>query len=435
MPGITGFKLHPKREGDSELIRNNLLGEIKGRRYKLLYTVFTDDSRIGPVQLMTDPTMPYKFGDPYTVNTGESDPLATCVNIQPIPTENRKVWHVVYTFSTERLVALNTENPLNQPPEVDWDVEQDERAETQDAFGVNYSTSAGHPYDPPVMRRYGKSILRVTRNEAAYNESFARTFWNKINIGTFAAYPQGYARVNHITARKGIANGQVYYQVNYEIAFNSYSWFTYLLDQDWRDGNGDGFHDGKGQPMANASLLNGRGFHIDTAVANLKANITDAQTTLALAAYRDGVKFPPPRNPVETHPTLAGTFRRGPHNSFYIIVEDMTDQWLRDAQQIYEQKALRFGKKPNGKADPLNPKVVATPAFEIMLVTGVKTEPNADPAPENYTTTFTVVRGQKGTTPRAFTVGTPITIRLLPYYRYFIDYEFADFTKLNLPII
>lgn len=454
-----------KRDAEMQSQRNNLLYEILGRVYTVRYLCKLSKSNLGAIELFNSTLTP-KIGDSYQFgDASEFDTPATCTRIKPIGTENPTIWILECTYDTDRVVSMVTDNPLNQPAEINWDAESDERPIQQDIYGVTYQSSSANAYDPPVMQRYSKSILRIRRNEATFNEANAKNWFNKINVGTFASYGQAFARVNSITGSSALANGVFHYQVSYEIAFNPYTWYDLILDQDWRDIDGQVFLDRRtGQPLANQTPLNGRGralwdaywsFKASFVADNLALGVMDNTTTQFVLTtlggggpYAELLKFPPPQNKPKVFPGVANPIIVGPHRQFKIKVwvEDTALSRANRNELVRADKFVIPAVLPNGKADFNNAIAAPDGTFEIMIVTAVEARDGVAPFAGTSRSVFTVTRAQDGTTAVNFAVvvaamqaaqpthNIQVSVQLLPYYRGYQPYQFADFDALALPI-
>ena len=327
-----------KSEGIIETRKNNLLYEVLGRQYTVEYIVYVDDVGDGPLNIYISNKTP-KIGDSYrftNVSAEEQDFAATLQRMHATRTANRLIWMLRCTYDTDQLVAAQTDNPLYQPPEISWDAEPDERAIQRDVRGVNYQSSSQNPYDPPIMRRFNRGILRITRNEPSFDQGVADKYQNKINLLPFAGYDYAKARINSITGRSNVTNGIFYYQVVYEIAFNPFTWFDFILDQDWRDAEGNVFLDPRTKmPMTNQTPLNGRGksiydpivkmqqhpFGVGGGQIDLRFNLAAADTFMYLENWKEIVNFPPPQNPGIDIPLVGTNISPGPHNEFDLLLE------------------------------------------------------------------------------------------------------------------
>jgi hypothetical protein len=365
---------HTVREGQAESVRNNLLYEIIGRRYSQDFTVWTNSAKDGSNVVLKSRAVP-QVGDAYQLYN-DDDSVATCIRVIAKATANRHIWRVTAEYDTDRLVAMVTDNPLNQPPQVSWDYEGYEKPLVRDAFGISVKSSSGNAPASPYMQEYKRSILRVVRNEAAFDNSVAKQWQNKLNKLRFGGYDPLCARINHLNGNDHVVNGVYHWQVSYEIEFREESFRVFLLDQDFRDINGLIFRDKRdAAPMQNETPLNGRGKSLFDATSKLQAGIDNAVTTLQIATA-DVTKFP-----LGPRAANADGIVVGPDWYFYIRIQD-----------------------------------------EILQVVG-----------GFNTDTFTVTRGEAGTTPAAHAANAKVELE--PYFRMYIPTLYVDFTNLNLPIV
>lgn len=373
---VISVKQMPPREGQAESQRNNLLYEVIGRRYRVELIVKTDTHKDGSNVVLKDSRIP-KIGDMYTARWGnDSDTVATCVRLVANATKNRKIWVVVAEFDTDRIVAAMTDNPLNQPPEIDWDFESYERPMVRDVFGVPLRSTSNNAFDPPWMRELRYPVCRVTRNEANFSKDQANQYAMKLNKYTFAGYDQLCARINHMTGRRRLTNGVLHWQVTYEVEFRSETFWQYVLDQDFRDADRMLFRDKRDQsPLSNMTPLNGRGRSIFDSFTLLTDNIGPLDFFIVIPTP-DVIKFPPALKPKNQDGIIPG-----PWYNFKVRIDD-----------------------------------------EVMeVVSG------------HGTNTWGIIRGVDGTFPAAHAAGA--TIYLEPYFIRFLPWNYVDFAPLALPIV
>lgn len=374
IPGIV-------REGTAEAQRNNLLYEVLGRKYTQDFTVYTDDGKDGSTVVLSSILVP-QIGDSYTMYN-DSDLLATCVSVTARATKNRKIWVVTAVWDTDRIVSMVTDDPLNQPPVLQWDGQPYERPMLRDVYGVPCVSSSGNSFDPPYMMEDDRAVLRITRNEASFDKDTMLEYKRKLNKLAFAGSNPLFVRINTITAEYALQNGVLFWQVHYELEFREEpdTFVEYFLDQDYRDINGNLFRDKRdAQPLSNQTPLNGRGKSIYDSVSLLQNAMTDVSTTVEIETA-DITDFPPAPNAPNADGIIVG-----PHWYFQI--------------RVSAERGI---------------------GGEVMEVTA-----GAD------TDTFTVTRGYGGTTPVAHAPGEYVTLE--PYYLRFIPHAVIDFTPLALPV-
>ena len=385
MPPTFTVTERPERELDMAAVRNNLLYAVRERKYKRSFNVWSDTSRCTLPQVVSATGVP-QIGDAHP-----NDSLAVCIKVKPYSSaSNRQYFRVDCEYDTSWIVNAITDNPLNQLPEVTWSGPSYERAVFRDNFGVLVKNSAGFPFDPPLVVDESRELVRVVRNEATYNEAYAKLWRKRLNKTTFAGYEPLSARINTIDATRQLSNGVLYYQVTYEIEFRVFpdAFICYPYDLGYMGPDYVQFVNPKtGQPFQNPVPMNGRGVPILTinnltdagSGVTLGENIDDNDTEFDVPLARHRAYFPPNKKAPNGDGIVIG-----PHWEFDIRIGD-----------------------------------------EIMRVTNV-----VESAPW---ATYTVTRGYAGTTAAAH--NTNDKIYLEPYQLRFIPHNYADFDDLDLPII
>lgn len=372
----------PEREADVSAQRNNLLYEIISRKYKREFNIKRTTSRDTSVDVLATPGLPV-VGQAYPY-----DPLATCVRVMPRAVANsRQWWRVVCEYDTDRIVNAITDNPLNQPPEIAWSGALYTKSMRRDLFGIPYESSSRNPYDTVPEIEDTRAVLSITRNEASFDEAYAKLWRRRLNQYAFAGYPSLCVRINQLDGVRQFVNGVLFFQVRYELEFREEdplqpidSFVEYVADKDFRDIDKNIFRDERdGSPLTNETYLNGRGKAIREVRTPLVANITNVQTTLKILKSYDDVWFPPSKKAANVDGIIPG-----PDWNFQIKLED-----------------------------------------EIMIVTGRATV--------GLDSEFTIIRGCYGTTAAAHVAGTTITLE--PYFRRYINNKYANFATLSLPVL
>jgi hypothetical protein len=277
-----------QRRGNFSITRRGTLLELPNNEYQRHFKVVTNDLTDGPHVIASHLLCP-KRGDTYLVTAAESDIIATCIDVEVEPNgDSPFCWLVTAKYSTDRLVSLTLDNPLNVPPEIFWDFIPYERPITRDLFGIPLVTSSKERYDPPWVTEEKRPILRIRRNEATFSPANALAYQDTVNQDIFAGAGQYAAKINHITGRRSRDFGLIYWEVDYEIEFRRETFWLYLLDQGWRDKDGKLFRDpiNQAQPLSNPSLLNGRGEHISKATTTTIFSMTRNDTQILVS---DGI--------------------------------------------------------------------------------------------------------------------------------------------------
>jgi len=209
----------PEIDADVTAVRNNLLYAVYERKYKREFNVFVTsaDGRATEVEVLTTSGIPL-IGDAHPY-----DPVALCIKVTAKKNATRRTyWRVVAEYDTSWIVNSVTDNPLNQLPEVSYDGPAFDRALIRDYFGIDVVNSSKRPFDPPLVIDDNRGLLRVTRNEASFDEAYARTWRRKLNKTAFGGDDSVKARINSITASNALSNRILYWQITYEIEFRTH---------------------------------------------------------------------------------------------------------------------------------------------------------------------------------------------------------------------
>jgi hypothetical protein len=209
-------------------------GSLEGiREYVKVYTAVTDSADDGVMTVGNDSRLPRKW----SVFTwrGEVDPGALCWKITPRQDpDNQLVWEVTCEFSSDMKGGpggalggdpdYDVDNPLLAPPEVSWGNWVENEVITHDVNGKAILNSAGHPYDPPLMRRRKQRMVTIIRNEAEYPVAIDQEYVGCINSDVFYDWPVGTAMLEDVTATSHFGQAMKYWRVKYEIRFRKPDW-------------------------------------------------------------------------------------------------------------------------------------------------------------------------------------------------------------------
>jgi len=369
----------PEIDADVTAVRNNLLYAVYERKYKREFNVFVTsaDGRATEVEVLTTSGIPL-IGD-----THPYDPVALCIKVTAKKNATRRTyWRVVAEYDTSWIVNSVTDNPLNQLPEVSYDGPAFDRALIRDYFGIDVVNSSKRPFDPPLVIDDNRGLLRVTRNEASFDEAYARTWRRKLNKTAFGGADPLKARINSITASNALSNGILYWQVTYEIEFRTHpddSFLPFVQDKGFTKPDGTHFYDVAGKQYSTPQFMNGRGGKLEDAHCPLPNAITNVATTFDMPTSRHRALFPPDKKAPNADGIVIG-----PNYDFQIRIDD-----------------------------------------EIMNVTSV--------AAGVPFVTYTVTRGYNGTTAVAHAANTEVYLE--PYYLRFIPHGYAEFATLGLPVV
>lgn len=132
-----------------------------------------------------------------------------------------------------------TENPLDQPPELEWDAVQFERTADVDVeTGLAVVNSAGDYFDPPVLRDDSRPVLRVSVNMADPLPPDLFLLKDKVNNAPFLGWDLHCAKCSPVRARQAfhpsVPGTGLYWAVTLEIQFHEETWDPKILDQGLR---------------------------------------------------------------------------------------------------------------------------------------------------------------------------------------------------------
>jgi hypothetical protein len=347
--------------------------ELTNRRYRRRLVAWTNDPNDGPETILASEGCP-QIGSTYALGN-DADAIAVCIDVQVEPTDSPFVYNVTAQYDSSRVVDIGLSNPLNLPAEVTWTFTKQEIPLQRDFLGVPLVNSSKERFDPPLTTEVSRPVLTISRNEATYDEGNSILYQDATNLDVFGPAGIMEAKMSSISGRKMVDIGITYWKVDYEIEFDERTFALFVLDQGFRDINGKLFRDPvDNSPLANATLMNGRGFtqrdtyaFLDGAVPQFANTITVKNPPIYTGTQQPFNYFPPGPK--------AGT----PHWYFEIKVDD-----------------------------------------EIMQVQG-----------GFGTNTWLVQRGYSGTTPAAHADNA--IAYLQPYFLRFIRFKQLLFAPLNLP--
>jgi len=208
---------------------------------------------------------------------GNAHPRITgqyCQNVNVEQAEGPTKFLAVAEYSQK--VVGDVTDPLNQPPDVGWEALENQREIDTDLDGNPIASSAGEPYDPPIVETESDPVLVWTKNFATSTVTASwligwaeKTNSGAVNVNGEAiaageALAIGVPRAEFVEGREGVT---AYFRVTFRIALRkgagANAWKRKLLDQGYRFLNGSGqlvlFVDESGKPLNQPALLNGSG--------------------------------------------------------------------------------------------------------------------------------------------------------------------------------
>ncbi|QDV23426.1 hypothetical protein [Aureliella helgolandensis] len=203
------------------LVRKQVLSvtggeDAKGPHYTIVYAITTDDAADGPGKARD--YSGWSYGDSYTWGN-ESDSRAVAIRIQEQPVGSSKLdWQVTVEFGDPGL--QRPDNPLAEPPTVEWGYEDRQFETVYDVNGDPILNAAGDRYDEIVYADDFRRKLTITRNEASFDRTTADALGNRLNVAAWRGYAAKTVKLKPIIARDAYNAfiGQ-YWVVTYEFTF------------------------------------------------------------------------------------------------------------------------------------------------------------------------------------------------------------------------
>lgn len=219
-------------------------------------------------EIRTDPDIP---------GVGGAHPRISgyyCQNVGIAQAEGPTKFRVTATYGTT--VVGDVTDPLSEPPEASWDALEDQREIDTDLDDEPIASSAGEPFDPPLVESEADPVFVWTKNysSATVTASWLASFANKTNdasveiVGETVAIGEalqlGVPRAQFVPGRDGVS---AYWRVTFRIALRigggAEAWHRRVLDQGYRALNGDDelvmLVDQAAKPLNQPSLLDGTG--------------------------------------------------------------------------------------------------------------------------------------------------------------------------------
>lgn len=151
-------------------------------------------------------------------------------------------------------------SPLMEPPKISFSSVGTNDPIDTDSEGLPIVNSAGESFDPPITMDHSDTVLRITRNEKTFSDTFAAEFRDAVNSDTFLGHPPGHVKCTVFTADQMRAATLVYYTVRYEfqirysfvktrdsngdIKERVFGWVRRVRDEGFRESTGDTNKDG-----------------------------------------------------------------------------------------------------------------------------------------------------------------------------------------------
>lgn len=231
------------------------------REYKQVWQVITDDPADNVVVVGADPRLPARFA-PYP-----GDPTSYVRRLAPKRTAEPVIWHVDVDYSNR--IPEEQENPLDKPPDVQWDSSEILRPIIKDRHGNAILNKAGTYFDPPPEDDDATTIATITMNLAnvptwilEYRKAINQDSFTLENIQIEA----GTAKIQRLSVGPWQEENDVAFRVvTIVIEINEDGWALELLEQGFYELDDDGevqLIKISGQPCTAPQMLDANGKRI-----------------------------------------------------------------------------------------------------------------------------------------------------------------------------
>lgn len=131
-------------------------------------------------------------------------------------------FEVTASYDSPVIPGGSNNNPLSQPPEIEWGTAPSDEEIDEDIKGKPICTVVGEPFDPPLRLTRKDLVLRITSNMASFDPSVIVPYTDNggaVNSDSPLGQPPGTARVNDIRAVSISDPDITYFKVFREIQF------------------------------------------------------------------------------------------------------------------------------------------------------------------------------------------------------------------------
>lgn len=170
--------------------------------------------------------------DTYVGASGETDvyAIARKLDVKPDPSTPR-LWEVDVFYST-------ADNPLLEPPQVEWELQQFQRPLERNTLGQSILSSAQGRPDPPLSKDDSRLVLRYTVNRLTYDPVLALLYKDAVNSDNFWGAVPNTAKLASLRGSREYRNNVLFWRTTYEIHFRPYDqtengWNYDVLDRDY----------------------------------------------------------------------------------------------------------------------------------------------------------------------------------------------------------
>ena len=142
--------------------------------------------------------------------------------------ESPTVWEVEVDYDSQHGDPdRNSDNPLDDPIKLRWDVIEVETGKFYDLDNKLWADSAGTPFADPPPIPLTHLVLVVERNELSYSAPAALYWGNSVNADTYLGADPATILLRTPTATEEYSDGISYWKITYRLEFNPEKWIPY----------------------------------------------------------------------------------------------------------------------------------------------------------------------------------------------------------------
>lgn len=179
-----------------------------------------------------------------------------CINKTVTNGTGPKHWIVTCQYGTPSATGAS---PLGQPAEIGWSFAISTEEVDRDIYDNPIVNSSGESFDPPITKDFHDLVLTVIKNQSDFAQIEAAATIGKLNNDYFYGFSPGKVKCTRYEGRQILSGSGDYYQVTYEFQIRDDGWQRRILDQGFRDVDGDQFKDSTGTVKSEPTKLDGAG--------------------------------------------------------------------------------------------------------------------------------------------------------------------------------
>lgn len=208
-------------------------GKTRSRSSILAWTALCDDPANDTCESILDQSG-LREGQSHPEDSNKRMRSRRCLRMSPI------MFRIEASYSAE---GRQGENPLNQPPVIEFDYVGTEEAIDTDINGKPIITACGERFDPPVTAEIADMVVSVTRNVRSFDRLLAWQYYGAVSSDGFLGFPPGTPRLTGIKANSVAFEDLIYFQMRAVVTIRrvraggspSRAWWKRVLHQGFRE--------------------------------------------------------------------------------------------------------------------------------------------------------------------------------------------------------